>query len=176
MAKDKKKPETKMPADDHATHIEAYKAIAPPETAMSGATVQAHLDAHQSLAPVADAVARLETEAGKGVEPLETSVLGEMTKDEQSALGRLHSLAAPGESLVQAVERLEALARAVSAPAVGLIVQETAPSLYKVHVVESDAAGLRVWDTEPGAPMPWHAAKVLVDRVVETKLTPEDKR
>ena len=131
-------------------------------------------DVVRPLAPVADAVARLESEAG--IAPMEKTSREEVTEDDVMALHRLHEAKLPGESLVQAVERLEALARAVSAPAVGLIVQETAPSMYKVHVVESDADGVRVWDTEPGAPMPWHAAKVLVDRVVETKLTPEDKR
>lgn len=163
----------------------------------------------EPLAPVADAVARLETEAKRGdpdavlksecmleieqrrlsasaIALLEDSAkagrsegeeaLFRAAEDQQDAINRLRRIARPGETLVQAVERLEALARAVSAPAVGLIVQETAPSLYKVHVVESDAEGVRVWDTEPGKAMPWHAAKVLVDRVVETKLTPEDKR
>lgn len=156
-------------ADDHATHLDAYKAIAPPGTAMSGATVQAHLDAHQSLAPVTDAVARLEEEAWDGINRVDRHPIDPLAE-------KVRSFALPGESLVQAVERLEALARAVSTLSVGLIVQETAPSMYKVHVVESDAEGVRVWDTEPGKAMPWHAAKVLVDRVVETKLTPEDKR
>lgn len=150
------------------------------------------------LASMGDAAKRLETEASKGIIIIDgkdispedrermladakkhlppIQVMHLHSEDEQATIVRLRPLARPGETLAQAVERLEALARAVSAPAVGLIVQETAPSLYKVHVVESDAEGVRVWDTEPGKAMPWHAAKVLVDRVVETKLTPEDKR
>ena len=197
MAKDKKKPETKqetppfpsrdaaMEALENSTLSDAERArlydqkivvidektlspeerkrlmdeiaALPPLTIRSGDMKVVHVP---PLAPVTDAVARLES-------------LANLPPDLQVVAQRI---TAPGETLVQAVERLEALARAVSAPAVGLIVQETAPSLYKVHVVESDAEGVRVWDTEPGKAMPWHAAKVLVDRVVETKLTPEDKR
>lgn len=177
-------------------------AALPPPSIRSGDVKVVHVP---PLAPVSDAVSRLETEAKRGdpdavlksecmleIEQRRLSasaiaLLEDQRADLEAVQGvalseaaivfdTLRRAASPGETLVQAVERLEALARAVSAPAVGLIVQEAAPSLYKVHVVESDAEGVRVWDTEPGKAMPWHAAKVLVDRVVETKLTPEDKR
>jgi hypothetical protein len=102
--------------------------------------------------------------------------------------------ALPGETLVQAVERLEALARRadrlevdmdglrtlvggdLKTPAVGVIVETPEPDRHVVHVLERGGGALRVWALERGEQLPWHAAQVLVAKVVETKLTPEDKR
>lgn len=59
----------------------------------------------------------------------------------------------------------------------GVIVEDVEGGKHRVHVLErGEDKALTLWTVERGEAMPWHAAKVLVERVVETKVTPEDKR
>jgi hypothetical protein len=133
-----------------------------------------------------------------------------LMEDASAAVGRLRTIASPGESLVQAVERLEALAaRAVAAEeevrklsldngvllgaqesalasplralegvtrAVGVIVEDVEKEKHRILVLERGDGELKVWHYAKGEAMPWHAAKEVVDKLVETRLTPESKR
>jgi hypothetical protein len=151
---------------------------------------------------------RMLESAKKHLPPIE--VLHLHSEDEQAAVVALRRIASPGESLVQAVERLEALAaRAVAAEeevrklsldngvllgaqesalasplralegvtrAVGVIVEDVEKEKHRILVLERGDGELKVWHYAKGEAMPWHAAKEVVDKLVETRLTPESKR
>lgn len=180
------------------------------------------------LAPVTAAVENLEHVAGVRPPPAEND-------DVEHVAQRIRALARSGESLVQAVERLERLAHealivddiqrsvagyarpgervaetveriavearrlsmdkgvllgaqesALNSPfcvlegrhrVAGVVVEDLDGDKHRVHVLEKDEAGdLTLWAVERGEAMPWHRAREIVSQVVDTKVTPEEKR
>jgi hypothetical protein len=142
----------------------------------------------QPMAEVAEAADKLErvAHAARAASTAET-------EDYKAALEHVRSVAQPGETLEKAVERLKALAEVgrgvlkmlgkdTSTRISGVIVEdcpeEGNAELHKVHIFERDAGegSPRLWAWAKGEKMPWHAARDIVYRVVETRITPEEKR
>jgi hypothetical protein len=137
----------------------------------------------ERLAAVTGAVENLEQEAWKAA----TEARVQRLSEEYVALEHIRRFTSPGESLVQAVERLEKLANAgadllpmvggdLKTRAVGVIVEDVEKERHVVHVFERGGGSLRVWAYNKGEKMPWHAARDVVEKLVETRITPEDKR
>jgi hypothetical protein len=163
-----------MPAEEQSRLLEELRQAAPmPITS----------EDLPKLAAVTGAVEKLEQEAKKAA--VESRI--QDISDEKVAVEHIRRIASPGESLVQAVERLEKLANAgadllpmvggdLKRRAVGVIVEDVEKERHVVHVFERGGGSLRVWAYNKGEKMPWHATRDVVDKLVETRLTPEDKR
>jgi hypothetical protein len=152
--------------------------------AMSGIKVpEDGINRVERLFAVTGAVENLEQEARKAAAESRIQDIS----DEKEAVEHIRRVAVPGESLVQAVERLEKLANTgadllpmvggdLKARAVGVIVEDVGNERHVVHVFERGGGTLRVWAYNKGEKMPWHAARDVVEKLVETRITPEDKR
>jgi hypothetical protein len=199
-----------MPAEEQARLLEELRQ-APPMPIISTDLPK--------MAAVTGAVEKLEQEAKKAA----VADRIQSVSDEKVAVEHIRRIAVPGESLVQAVERLEAAAKRaleterlleierqhrnldaqyaaatedriveryeaeaeglralvggdLKTRAVGVIVEDVEKERHVVHVFERGGGSLRVWAYNKGEKMPWHAARDVVEKLVDTRLTPEDKR
>jgi hypothetical protein len=161
-----------MPAEEHARLVGELRKS--PPMPVVGAV---------GVALVTGAVENLEQEARKAAAESRIQDIS----DEKEAVEHIRRVAVPGESLVQAVERLEKLANTgadllpmvggdLKTRAVGVIVEDVGNERHVVHVFERGGGSLRVWAYNKGEKMPWHATRDVVEKLVETRITPEDKR
>jgi hypothetical protein len=183
-----------MPAEEQTRLVEELRNSPPmPITSAGLPKLAAVTGAVENLEQVAGLprgyAAGHEREAGKSAVAARLAIESRAQRldDEHGALEHVRRIASPGESLVQAVERLESLANAgadllpmvggdLKRRAVGVIVEDVEKERHVVHVFERGGGSLRVWAYNKGEKMPWHAARDVVEKLVETRLTPEDKR